>query len=179
LDVLPNDFISVLSVILFAHSHLSVATHLTLNIPFQTITFAVYSYLVVDGILQHYPLCEHEEINIFSLTSRFTFSFLLNIFHLGWLKCSQVILNPFGLDDDDYEANSLVEMYQRNLAAILTRPEDIPPKTYGQHSDLLLPHTVGSALLRPSQTSLTGSMARKEIPASGQEIVRPRRQNPI
>ncbi|KIH50363.1 hypothetical protein ANCDUO_19560 [Ancylostoma duodenale] len=23
----------------------------------QTITFAVYSYLIVDGILQHYPLC--------------------------------------------------------------------------------------------------------------------------
>ncbi|KAK6750259.1 hypothetical protein RB195_002321 [Necator americanus] len=136
----------------------------------QTITFAVYSYLIVDGILQHYPLCKYEELNIVALASRFAFSLLLNTFYLGWLKCSQVILNPFGLDDDDYEANSLVDMYQRNLAAILTRPEKTPPVQ--THVHRTLPHTVASALLSGrSETSLVGSMAGKQIPASGQEIV--------
>ncbi|KIH50362.1 hypothetical protein ANCDUO_19559 [Ancylostoma duodenale] len=97
-----------------------------------------------------------------ALSGRFAFSLLLNIFCLGWLKCSQVILNPFGMDDDDFQvflnlipekawftsfqANSLIDMYQRNLAAILTRPE----KPLAARADLrsALPHTVGSALIR-------------------------------
>ncbi|EYB93945.1 hypothetical protein Y032_0177g594 [Ancylostoma ceylanicum] len=137
----------------------------------QTITFAVYFYLIIDGILQHYPLCTYDELNVVALTGRFAFSLLLNTFYLGWLKCSQVILNPFGLDDDDFQANSLIDMYQRNLAAILTRPE----KPLAARSDLrhALPHTVGSALISGiSETSLVGSMAGKVIPPSGQEIVK-------
>ncbi|RCN52459.1 hypothetical protein ANCCAN_01503 [Ancylostoma caninum] len=140
----------------------------------QTITFAVYSYLIVDGILQHYPLCTYDELNMVALSGRFALSLLLNIFCLGWLKCSQVILNPFGMDDDDFQANSLIDMYQRNLAAILTRPE----KPLAARADLrsALPHTVGSALISGlSETSLVGSMAGKMIPVSGQEIVKPRR----
>ncbi|RCN40224.1 hypothetical protein ANCCAN_13823 [Ancylostoma caninum] len=34
------------------------------------------------------------------------------IFFVGWLKVAQVMLNPFGMDEDDFEIDWLVE---RNL----------------------------------------------------------------
>ncbi|VDM59607.1 unnamed protein product [Angiostrongylus costaricensis] len=34
------------------------------------------------------------------------------IFFVGWLKVAQVMLNPFGMDDDDFDIDMLVE---RNL----------------------------------------------------------------
>uniref|UniRef100_A0A158PBN2 Bestrophin homolog n=1 Tax=Angiostrongylus cantonensis TaxID=6313 RepID=A0A158PBN2_ANGCA len=136
----------------------------------QTTTFAVYCYLVVDGVLQHLPICLYDDLNMTALSTRFAFSLLLNTVYLGWLKSSQVILNPFGLDDDDYEAGSLIDMYQRSLAAILTRPEStLPIEKYIHHH---LPHTVGSALVGGcSETSLIGSMANKVMPSVGQEII--------
>ena len=35
------------------------------------------------------------------------------IFYVGWLKVAEVILNPFGEDDDDFECNFLLD---KNLA---------------------------------------------------------------
>ncbi|KAK6750263.1 hypothetical protein RB195_002321 [Necator americanus] len=87
---------------------------------------------------------------------------------LGDILCYDWIPIPLA----NTQANSLVDMYQRNLAAILTRPEKTPPVQ--THVHRTLPHTVASALLSGrSETSLVGSMAGKQIPASGQEIPLP------
>ncbi|WKY05312.1 hypothetical protein Q1695_005933 [Nippostrongylus brasiliensis] len=68
-------------------------------------------------------------------------------------------------------------MYQRSLAAILTRPERSQP--VAKHAYRRLPHTVGSALAGgTSETSLVGSMAHKIIPDFGQERIRKRLRKP-
>lgn len=43
-------------------------------------------------------------------------SVLQFIFYMGWLKVAEVILNPFGEDDDDFECNFLLD---KNLAVCL------------------------------------------------------------
>lgn len=47
---------------------------------------------------------------------------------VGWLKTAFVMLNPFGMDDDDFEMNALIE---RNMQVSMTYIEDFydqPPK---------------------------------------------------
>lgn len=53
----------------------------------------------------------------FQVDAFFPFMSVLQfIFYMGWLKVAEVILNPFGEDDDDFECNFLLD---KNLAVCL------------------------------------------------------------
>uniref|UniRef100_A0A1I7XRR3 Bestrophin homolog n=1 Tax=Heterorhabditis bacteriophora TaxID=37862 RepID=A0A1I7XRR3_HETBA len=105
-------------------------------------------YWSICSSATYFNFRESLSVAIISLIMRFAFSLVLNIFYLGWLKCSQVILNPFGEDDDDYEVIS-------NFVILLHSP--------------VLPQSLGFSRL--SDTSLIGSMAGKRVPQHEQEVV--------
>ncbi|KIH52997.1 hypothetical protein ANCDUO_16885 [Ancylostoma duodenale] len=48
------------------------------------------------------------------------------VLYMGWLKVAEALLNPWGLDDDDFETNVLID---RNLAMGLKIVDDGYGKT--------------------------------------------------
>ncbi|ETN71467.1 hypothetical protein NECAME_19321 [Necator americanus] len=48
------------------------------------------------------------------------------VLYMGWLKVAEALLNPWGLDDDDFETNMLID---RNLAMGLKIVDDGYGKT--------------------------------------------------
>ncbi|VDN54826.1 unnamed protein product [Dracunculus medinensis] len=43
------------------------------------------------------------------------------VFYVGWMKAAEVLLNPLGEDDDDFEGNFLID---KNLATALCVVDD-------------------------------------------------------
>ncbi|PAV56701.1 hypothetical protein WR25_04980 [Diploscapter pachys] len=92
------------------------------------------------------------------------------IVFFGWLKVAQVMLNPFGMDDDDFEIDALIE---RNLNVSYGYVDDLfdhPPPL----QDLVvkkIPHTMASAALISNGNPLIGSAAQIEIKPEQQAVV--------
>ncbi|KIH45383.1 hypothetical protein ANCDUO_24576 [Ancylostoma duodenale] len=62
------------------------------------------------------------------------------IFFVGWLKVAQVMLNPFGMDEDDFEIDWLVERnLQIGYSYMDAMFDKVPPLVYVGVTTL--PHT--------------------------------------
>ena len=85
------------------------------NVPLvytQVVTLAVYSFLT-STLMGHQYLDPAKEYDNFKVDLYFpVFTFLQFFFYMGWLKVAEVLINPFGEDDDDFEMNWLID---RNL----------------------------------------------------------------
>ncbi|XP_055692098.1 bestrophin-2-like [Lutzomyia longipalpis] len=87
----------------------------TISIPLvytQVVTIAVYSYCFATIMGSQWRDYD-DEINGFSIPLNFPFFATLQFFfYMGWLKVAEVLINPFGKDDEDFEVNWMVD---RNL----------------------------------------------------------------
>lgn len=96
-------------------------------------------------------------------------SILEFIFVIGWMKVAEVLLNPLGEDDDDFEVNWIID---KNIATGMAIVDD----THGYHPNLVndkfadpnyLPaYSEKSQLPR----TLTGSAAKVELAAPNDEV---------
>uniref|UniRef100_A0A7G3AEN6 Bestrophin homolog n=1 Tax=Lutzomyia longipalpis TaxID=7200 RepID=A0A7G3AEN6_LUTLO len=84
----------------------------TITIPLvytQVVTLAVYSYCAAN-ILASQWFESSDEGKDQALDVYFPFfSTLQFFFYMGWLKVAEVLINPFGKDDEDFEVNWMID----------------------------------------------------------------------
>uniref|UniRef100_A0A8C5IGX6 Bestrophin homolog n=1 Tax=Junco hyemalis TaxID=40217 RepID=A0A8C5IGX6_JUNHY len=121
----------------------------------QVVTVAVYSFflacLIGRQFLDPEKAYPGHELDLFVPV----FTFLQFFFYAGWLKVAEQLINPFGEDDDDFEANWLIDRnLQVSLMAVDEMHQDLPileKDLYWNEPDPQPPYTAATAeYKRPS-----------------------------
>ncbi|KHJ80810.1 hypothetical protein OESDEN_19510 [Oesophagostomum dentatum] len=76
------------------------------------VCLAVHTYFLVCVIARQYVEGSKFESDMIDMVFPFMTSIQF-VLYMGWLKVAEALLNPWGLDDDDFETNVLID---RNLA---------------------------------------------------------------
>ena len=141
----------------------------------QVVTLAVYTFflssLMGRQFLDTSKGFEGHEVDLYVPV----FTFLQFFFYMGWLKVAEVLINPFGEDDDDFEMNWLID---RNLQVAYL----IVDEMHAEHPELVkdqfwdegvpdeLPYTLAAEEFRQADP-WQGSTAEVEVPEDQSEFV--------
>ncbi|XP_068205075.1 bestrophin-2-like [Palaemon carinicauda] len=123
----------------------------TYNIPLvytQVVTIAVYTFFLFSIIGEQFldPSKNYEDRGIDIYVP--VFSFLQLFFYMGWLKVAEVLLNPFGEDDHDFEFLPMMKRHWE-MSELLGNPElsDLPHSLVEKHlADPITSKTAGNGL---------------------------------
>lgn len=115
------------------------------------------------------------------------FTLLQFFFYSGWLKVAEQLINPFGEDDDDFEANWIIDRnLQVSLLAVDEMHMNLPHMTkdmYWNDSEARPPYTLAAAdYCIPSFLGSTTDMGLSDIlqfDDSDLSDGRPRQQDPV
>lgn len=133
---------------LFAYDWISIPLVYT-----QVVTIAVYMYFLANLMARQYieggksGTSRHDVDLYFPI-----FTILEFFFYMGWLKVAEVLINPFGCDDDDFELNWCLD---RNLVVsywvvdnMYNRHPRLVRDAYYDDLEPNLPYTRSSVKLR-------------------------------
>ncbi|KAJ8373774.1 hypothetical protein SKAU_G00043540 [Synaphobranchus kaupii] len=134
----------------------------------QVVTLAVYTFFLACIIGRQFldPQLGYPGHDLDLYVPIFTL--LQFFFYSGWLKVAEQLINPFGEDDDDLEANWCIDRnLQVSLMAVDEMHMNIPRMTkdiYWNDSDLRPPYTLAAAdYCIPSFLGSTTDMGLSEV----------------
>ncbi|XP_053687646.1 bestrophin-2-like [Sabethes cyaneus] len=117
----------------------------------QVATLVLYSYLAAAVMgSQMIPTYDEKTRTYTELDVYFPlFAILQFVFYVGWLKVAEVIINPFGEDDDDFELNWLIDRHIKASYMIVDEmhnehPELLKDQYWDEVVPKELPYTVAS-----------------------------------
>ncbi|KAH8379257.1 hypothetical protein KR009_003954 [Drosophila setifemur] len=119
----------------------------------QVVTLAVYAYFLFAMLGQQYTKDTelrdgHRVIQWFPILTLLQF-----FFYMGWLKVAEVLINPFGEDDDDFELNWIID---RNITVsyfiVDEMHQEHPELVKDQYWDEVFPNEIpyAQAATRPN-----------------------------
>ncbi|XP_062376327.1 bestrophin-4 [Sardina pilchardus] len=152
----------------------------------QVVTVAVYSYFAFCLIGRQF-LNPKKEYSGHSLDMYVpVFTLLQFFFYAGWLKVGELIINPFGEDDDDFETNQLIDRnIQVSMLAVDDMHQNLPllekdkywveksfPLNYTSADEALKPAFMGSTYdmrligEEPSDANIQSSAVSRYLPVN-------------
>ncbi|XP_057712500.1 bestrophin-4 [Corythoichthys intestinalis] len=130
----------------------------------QVVTLAVYSFFALCVIGRQF-LNPEKGYKDHKVDLYVPFVTLLQFFfYAGWLKVGELIINPFGEDDDDFETNQLIDRnIQVSMLAVDDMYQNLAPLEKDKHwaqRHFNIPYTVSTAAdrLRPAFKGSTFDM---------------------
>uniref|UniRef100_UPI0037E84F6E bestrophin-3-like n=1 Tax=Semicossyphus pulcher TaxID=241346 RepID=UPI0037E84F6E len=153
----------------------------------QVVTLAVYTFFVACLIGRQFldptKAYQGHDLDIYVPV----FTLLQFFFYAGWLKVAEQLINPFGEDDDDFEANWIIDRnLQVSLLAVDEMHMNLPHMTkdmYWNDSEARPPYTLAAAdYCIPSFLGSTTDMGLSDILQVDEVDVsesRPRQQDTV
>lgn len=115
----------------------------------QVVTLSVYTYFIAALMGRQFILSDTDMFFPF-------FTVLQFCFYIGWLKVAEVLINPFGEDDDDIELNWLIDRHVKAAYMIVDEmheehPELLKDQYWEEVVPKDLPYTVASEHYRRTE----------------------------
>lgn len=124
----------------------------------QVVTLSVYSYFIAALMGRQFVPDDKISTNKFEDPDVYfpVFTTLQFVFYVGWLKVAEVLINPFGEDDDDIELNWLIDRHIKAAYMIVDQMhEEYPELLKDQYWEEVvpkdLPYTVASECYRRTE----------------------------
>ncbi|XP_013996966.2 bestrophin-4 isoform X1 [Salmo salar] len=120
----------------------------------QVVTLAVYSFfgfcLIGRQFLNPEKGYKGHQLDLYVPV----FTLLQFFFYAGWLKVGELIINPFGEDDDDFETNQLIDRnIQVSMLAVDDMHQNLPPTEkdkFWVERYFSVPNSTAAETLRPT-----------------------------
>ncbi|XP_049864674.1 bestrophin-4 [Schistocerca gregaria] len=120
----------------------------------QVVTLSVYTYFMSALMGRQFVGTEESASGLDMYVPFFTV--LQFCFYIGWLKVAEVLINPFGEDDDDIELNWLIDRHIKAAYMIVDEmheehPELLKDQYWEEVVPTELPYTLASGHFRRSE----------------------------
>ncbi|CAB3401987.1 unnamed protein product [Caenorhabditis bovis] len=135
----------------------------------QSVNMCTVSYFIILCLASQRIYDDDSEVTEAAETLVPLYNIIEFVVFNGWLKIAFVMLNPFGLDDDDFEVDTLIE---RNLMVSLSYATDFFDRVPDLvEMNVILPHTVQSAAIMKRANPMHGSAVTVKVPAEQQKLI--------